>query len=78
MLFSVGFGFTVTVTSCVFEHPFAVSVNVYFTAIDVAVVLVSVSLMLPVWSVFAVSVMPGTMLRDHFIVVLAVPLDGVL
>jgi hypothetical protein len=43
--FNVGVGLTLTVTSCGFEQPFAVSVNTYFTSIGSAVVLVNVSLM---------------------------------
>jgi hypothetical protein len=43
LLVNSGFGFTITVTSCVLLQPFAVNVNLYTTLIGLAVVLIKVS-----------------------------------
>jgi hypothetical protein len=48
VLVNVGLGYTVTVTFCVLEHPFAETVYTYVTTTGAVELLTSVSLILPV------------------------------
>jgi len=76
VLLKIGEGLTVTVTFCVFEHPFAERVYMYVTTIGNPVVLTRVSFGLPM-PVAAGLLIPATAALLQLNVVPAVALAGV-